>query len=359
MSLVFDNLANNNEFRAGTFPATRYQGSKYKLTRWLAECLAPLEFDSVLDAFSGTSSVAYMLKAMGKSVIVNDKMNFNYQIALALVENSSVTVDDEDIHFVLKKDKSFAYKDTISKNFSGIYYLDEENTWLDIVTQNIHRIDNQYKKAMLFWALFQACLSKRPYNLFHRNNLNVRTADVKRSFGNKATWDKPFDAHFLKFISQANGAVFDNGRVNKAMTADVAEMRPAEMHVDLVYFDPPYVPQKGSLTLYMDFYHFLEGLTCYERWEEKIDFGSKNNAMIKVKSPWEDRKLITGEFFSCLEKFSASQIAISYREDGIPAIGEIVAKLQELGKTVTVKYMDYKYALSKKTDVREVLITGV
>ncbi len=50
------------------------------------------------------------------------------------------------------------------------------------------------KKAMFLWALFQSCISKRPYNLFHRKNLYVRTADVKRNFGNKTTWDKPFES---------------------------------------------------------------------------------------------------------------------------------------------------------------------
>lgn len=359
MNLFNNGLYVHEKFHPGVFPKTRYQGSKYKLTNWIENSLSTTEFETVLDAFSGTSSVGYMFKAMGKSVIANDKMQFNYQIAKAFIENPSVTLNEKDLEFVLRKDPSFPYKMIISNNFEGIYYLDDENIWLDVVVQNIHRVSDEYKKALLFWALFQACLSKRPYNLFHRNNLNVRTADVKRSFGNKVTWDKPFDVHFLNFTKQANLAIFDNHKENKAINYDIMEVCPDKINADLVYFDPPYVPQKGSLTMYMDFYHFLEGLTSYDCWESKIDHTSKNKTFLKIKSAWEDRKLISKEFFKSLEKFKDSKIAISYREDGIPTIDDIVMFLKFLGKSVDVKHVDYKYALSKKTNVREVLILGV
>ncbi|MBV7405493.1 DNA adenine methylase [Enterobacter sp. ENT03] len=359
MSFFNNELCVNGKFQAGVFPKTRYQGSKYKLTKWIEDSLSTIEFETVLDAFSGTSSVGYMFKSMGKSVIANDKLQFNYQIAKAFIENPSVTLDEKDLEFVLKKDPSFVYNNIISNNFEGIYYLPDENIWLDVVVQNIHRVSDEYKKALLFWALFQSCLSKRPYNLFHRNNLNVRTADVKRTFGNKATWDKPFEAHFLNFVTQANLAVFDNHKKNKAVNYDVIDICPDKINADLVYFDPPYVPQKGSLTMYMDFYHFLEGITSYDCWESKIDHSSKNKTILKVKSAWEDRKLISTEFFKCLETFKESKIAISYREDGIPNIDDIVLFLKFLGKAVDVKHVDYKYALSKKTNVREVLIVGV
>lgn len=352
-------LFSGEPFQSGIFPKTRYQGSKYKLTKWIADCLGHLDFETVLDAFSGTSSIAYMFKAMGKTVIANDKMHFNYQIAKAFIENNAITINEEDINFVLRKDPSYLYKNIISDHFEGIYYLHDEDIWLDMVTQNIHRMHNEYKRAIMFWALFQSCLSKRPYNLFHRNNLNVRTADVKRSFGNKATWDKPFEQHFLKFIKEANLAIFDNKKPNKAINSDIAHIAYDEVNADLVYFDPPYVPVKGSLTMYMDFYHFLEGLANYDNWESKIDFNSKNKAMLKTKSPWEDRKFISQEFFKCISAFKNSKIAISYREDGIPSIDEITAFLQLIGKRVEVNYVNYKYALSKKTKVREVLITGV
>ena len=237
------------------FPKTRYQGSKYKLTGWIQENLSHLQFETVLDAFSGTSSIAYMAKEMGKQVYTNDIMPCNYYVGKALIENNNVVLDKNDIVFILKKDSSFDYDNFIARAFHDIYYTDEENVWLDIVTQNILRIENEYKQAMAFWALFQSCIIKRPYNLFHRKNLHIRTADVQRSFGNKATWDKSFDHFFLKFVEEANCAIFSNSKNNQAVCGDIFDFN--TVSPELVYIDTPYIPEKGTLTTYQNFYHFL------------------------------------------------------------------------------------------------------
>ena len=54
-----------------TPPSTRYQGSKLKLLPFIGSHLSDLEFESALDAFGGTGSVSYMLKARGKAVTYN------------------------------------------------------------------------------------------------------------------------------------------------------------------------------------------------------------------------------------------------------------------------------------------------
>lgn len=36
----------------------------------------------------------------------------------------------------------------------------------------------------------------------------MRTSNVKRSFGNKKTWDTPFVDWFLKFVKEANHSIF-------------------------------------------------------------------------------------------------------------------------------------------------------
>lgn len=339
----------------GIFPQTRYQGSKYKLRNWLRDKFSLLEFDTVLDAFSGTSSVSYLFKSMGKQVISNDILLFNQQISKALIENKNTFISEKDIEFVLKKHKHNNYLSIISNNFSGIYYLDDENKWLDIVVQNIHSIKDEYKKSMLFWALFQSCLSKRPYNLFHRNNLHIRTADVNRSFGNKSTWDKPFEEHFRKFILEINESVFDNGKNNISLAKDVLELE--NYDYDLVYIDPPYIPRKGSLTLYMDFYHFLEGIVKYYEWERMINRKTKNNSILHYRTPWENKDLIKEELFKVINKFSNSKLAISYRDDGIPSIHEIKDFLEKKSKEVHIYQVEHKYALSKSKS-NEVLIIG-
>ncbi|HLB45545.1 MAG TPA: DNA adenine methylase [Anaerolineales bacterium] len=60
------------------FPSTRYQGSKAKLTDWIWENLAGIDFASCIDAFGGTGAVAYRLKQTGKAVTYNDVLRLNY-----------------------------------------------------------------------------------------------------------------------------------------------------------------------------------------------------------------------------------------------------------------------------------------
>lgn len=337
------------------FPRTRYQGSKYKLKDWIKHSLSKYTFETVLDAFSGTASISYVLKDMNKTVYSNDFLKFNYYISKALIENNNEKITEEDIKSVLKKDENFEYKYFIRDTFKDIYFLDNENEWLDITVQNILNINNEYKKAMFFWALYQSAISKRPYNLFHRKNLYVRTSDVKRSFGNKATWDKPFEDHFKKFINEVNKAVFDNKKANKVYCKDIFDL---DIDVDLVYIDTPYIPVKGSLTYYRDFYHFLEGLTDYYNWETKIDFESKHKKLKSNYSIWEDKKNINIAFEDLIKKFKDSILVISYRSDGIPSIDFIKKILEKYNKKVHIETIDYKYVLSKKQNLKEVLIIG-
>lgn len=260
-----------------------------------------------------------------------------------------------DIQRILEPNPSREYKHFISETFKDIYYTDEENQWLDMIVQNISDMGNKYKKALAYNALFQACLVKRPFNLFHRKNLYLRFAKVARSFGNKTTWDKPFPDHFYNFLFEVDGLVFDNGRQNKALNLDVSQIKG---DFDLVYIDPPYTSGAGVTVDYLQFYHFLEGLSQYDDWDEYINFNTKHRCFRKKENPWNDSKLIRHAFRELFERFRKSILVVSYREDGIPSILEIVKYLEDLGKKVRVQSLSYKYVLSNSHSA-EVLIIAV
>src|SRR5690606_19126096 len=111
-------------------------GSKLKLSHWLESVFSELDFHSSLDAFGGTASASYVLKKLGKKVHYNDILKFNYFIGKALIENNNTVLLKEDFQLVLTK-SSDEYKNIVSRNFKDIYYLDEENEWLDMVIPNI------------------------------------------------------------------------------------------------------------------------------------------------------------------------------------------------------------------------------
>ncbi|MDI6732978.1 MAG: DNA adenine methylase [Planctomycetota bacterium] len=338
------------------FPSTRFQGSKLKLLNWLWDNIKNLNFTSALDAFGGTGSVSYLFKTHHKSVAYNDSLRFNYIIGKALIENSSVTLDADDIDFILTKHPTIKYQSVVADNFKNIYFTDEENQWIDQTVQNIVHIKNKHKQALAYFSLFQSCIIKRPYNLFHRKNLYVRLAPVERSFGNKTTWDKPFETHFLNFVKEANNAVFDNEQSCYALNEDAFGLN---NHYDLVYIDTPYMNKQGVSVDYYDFYHFLEGLTVYTDWAKQIDYESKHHRLKPRYSVWSDRKAIHQAFQKLFHRFRDSIIVVSYRNDGIPSEDELVRMLKEVKRKVTlVSYGPYKYVLSKNGESKEILLIG-
>jgi len=325
------------------FPSTRFQGSKAKLVNWIWDNVRDLKFETVVDLFGGTGAVAYTFKQKGKKVSYNDYLRFNYLTGVALIENSHTILTDEDLKFILSKHKNIKYPNFIQRTFKDVYYTNKENQWLDIVSVNIRRIKDKYKQALAYFALFQSCIIKRPYNLFHRKNLYLRKANVKRSFGNKTTWDRPFKEHFLNFVKEVNQAVFDNGKDNMAFNKDAFDF---DKRVDLIYIDTPYISSKGIGVDYIDFYHFLEGLCNYECWAGHIDYNSKHRKFRNKKSIWTDRNLIYSAFDKLFKKFQNSILVVSYRSDGIPSVEEMISLLKKYKKNITFKQKTYKYALN-------------
>jgi adenine-specific DNA methylase len=330
------------------YPSTRYAGSKLRLLDWIWENIKDIKFKSALDLFGGTGSVSLLFKKHGKQVMYNDVLKFNQTIGLAIIENNEYKVSDNDMLKVLNFNGK-KYPDFIQKEFKDIFFLPEENAWLDKVVSNIYRVRNKYKRAILFASLFQACLSKRPFNLFHRANLYIRTNNVSRTFGNKTTWEKPFEVLFRKYISEYNQAVFDNGEKNKVIGGHDALSAPNG--VDLVYLDPPYFSTSSNSGMnYLVYYHFLEGMVNYRKWKKNITYSGKIKRLKDTQEilQWTRKSHIYESFKRLLERFQDSIIVLSYQSNGVPSKGEIIDILTSFKKRVKVKTRPHRYVLSPR-----------
>jgi len=339
------------------FPRTRYQGSKRKLVPVILDELSEIPFTTALDAFGGTGSVAYALKCAGKLVTYNDILAFNHQIGLALIENDSVVLSDEKINSIGERESGVTYDDFIERTFEGIYFTAEENCWLDVAVQNIHRLTCPYERAIAWFALFQSAMAKRPYNLFHRRNLYMRLANVKRSFGNKTSWDRPFDVHFKVFAQNANQALIDSSGACRAVCRDALDVEP---DYDLVYIDTPYINRAGVGVDYHGFYHFLEGMMAYDRWPELIDYRTKHRRLIPRESPWSRPNSSPELFRALFNHFRNSTLVVSYRSDGTPTVNQLEKLLWSIKTSVRIcDAVPHPYALSKNRWSNEVLIVAV
>lgn len=340
------------------FPTTRFQGSKRDISSWVWSRIGELEPESLLDVFGGTGAISFQAKRHGVETHYNDYLRFNYNIGLALIENKRVQLTDDDIDFLMET-HDFDYPSFIQKEFEDLYYTDDENRWLDRMRVHIRKLGNQYKKALSFAVLSQAAIAKRPYNLFHRANLYMRTEDVDRSFGNKSTWDKSFEDHFREKVQEYNNAVFDNGQSNQSYNKNVMKWSDPPK-TDVVYMDPPYYDQtknSSNATDYQFYYHFLEGYIQYEEWPDMIDDSVKTKRLNHDPSPWTDKNRVKQAFEKTFEKFSDRDIVLSYNTAGYPSPEELKDMIKEHKSEVKIHSKDYQYALSEE-ESQEILIVG-
>lgn len=342
------------------FPNTRYLGSKRKLMPFLQYAFERLEFDRALDPFSGTASVAYLLKTMGKNVTAADNLQANFIAARALIQNNSVRLGTRVDALIADLPEDGDSPGFVESTFEGIFFERMENRFIDRVLPRAHALTG-YRRDLALYALFQACLAKRPYNLFHRANLNMRKRNVPRSFGNKKTWDTPFSTLMKRYSTATDAAVCTchPGQQCVALCSDVLDLDPSRY--DFVYLDPPYISAKGAGVDYLDYYHFLEGLASPSNWGDRILHRYKHKPLSgRGKSPWCDPKRVGNEFEKVIRHYRETEFAISYRSDGIPSPDEICSFLKKAGKRVHV--LDggkYTYALSRNRRSREILFLGV
>ena len=333
------------------YPQLRFMGSKYRLLPWIHKILSNLDFDSALDAFSGSCSVAYLLKAMGKQVLTNDFLNLSMTVAKALIENPSEQLSEKHLHKLLKYDPH--HKHFIERTFSGIFYTQHDLRFLDRTIWNIRKLENEYEKSIALAALIRSCVKRQPRGVFTIAGDPDHYKDGRRDL------QLTLKEHFLEQVEVYNQATFDNSRQNKSYHGDIYDWNGDA--VDLVYMDPPYVPRSDD-NCYMKRYHFLEGLSCY--WEGmSIMPETRVKKIEKPYTPFSYRRTAIDAFDRMFLKFADSTLVLSYSSNGYPDLNELKRLMKRYKQSVEVFERAHRYHFGthnavKRAQVQEYLIVG-
>ncbi|HZF07424.1 MAG TPA: DNA adenine methylase [Thermoanaerobaculia bacterium] len=338
--------------RAKSYPQLRFMGSKHRLLPWLHEILHQVEFDTVLDAFSGTGCVAYLLKSMGKEVTTNDFLNFASLLSTALVENSADGLRAEDMERLLTKPAK--YDRFIEETFQGIFFTPEDLRFLDQIWANLRRSRSPYRKALALSALIRSCVKRQPRGVF------TVAGDPERYKDGRRDLRLSLREHFVEQAEVFNRSVFDNGRPCRALHGDVFAIKPSGF--DLVYMDPPYVPRADD-NCYVKRYHFLEGLSCYWKGMTILE-DSRVKKLKKPYTPFSYRRDSLCAFDRLFSHFRKSILALSYSSNGYPDLEELVRLMRRYKASVTVFEREHRYhfgthAAVQRSIVQEYLILGV
>ena len=251
-------LFNNNDYLGYKFPEPQYLGAKFIHRGWIAKYI-PESADTVLDAFGGSQSVAYMMKQLGKRTLTNDFMSFNNHIGKALVENPNITLSSEDTNILFAENSNPEEFNLMESLFTDLFFTREEAAFADSFRSNVSKLDNPYKQSLALAVMCRSMTRKVTMGHFaHTQALNY-AADPARIKRNRSLI-RPLKELFLELLPQYNAAVFDNQEQNESYNENVLDLLPKLEGVDLVYFDPPYCNSHAD---YQSFYHLLETFVEY------------------------------------------------------------------------------------------------
>lgn len=337
--------------RLARFPRLRFMGSKYRLLPWLHQVLDGLEFTTALDAFSGSGSVAYLLKAMGKEVTTNDFLRFPAVLARALIENQAIRLPPDRLAALTSPAPRAG--DFIERTFAGIFFTGDDLRFLDRVSWHVGRLGDPYERALAMAALLRSCAKRQPRGVF------TVAGDPERYKDGRRDLTLSLAEHFPEQVEAVNAAVFEAGREHRALSGDVFEVDPRGF--DLVYLDPPYVPRADD-NCYVKRYHFLEGLACYWRGVEIVE-ESRVKKIAKRYTPFSYRRHAGEAFDRLFARFADSTLVLSYSSNGWPDLDDLVARMRRVKRRVEVMARPHRYSFGthgavERARVDEYLILG-
>ncbi len=337
--------------KVGTYPPTRYMGSKEKLLPYIKGVVENFDFDSAADLFAGSGVVGYMFKTMGKKVFSNDYMAMSATYGKAMIENSSTTLTEKEIDRLFAPNRK---ADTfVQDTFQDLYYSDADNLMIDLVRSNIRKIVHPHKRAIALSALIRACLKKRARGVFTYTGLRYDDgrADLLMSM----------EEQVRNAALAINEAVFDNGQDCTARFGDAMQAR---VKADLVYIDPPYFSPLSD-NEYVRRYHFVEGLA--RDWDGvEMQWHTKTRKFKSYPTPFSSRLGATDAFDRLFRKLKDSIIVVSYSSNSLPTKDEIVHLMSKYKRHVEVIDIDHRYsfanqghkALDNRNQVKEYLFVG-
>jgi len=168
---------------------SNYIGSKRRLLTHIGEVLEEegIRFESVFDAFSGSSMVSLLFKFMGKRVIANDLLTSSAITAVCLLENDHIPISSNDLRFLCKnipEDCSTFVLD----NYNGKFFTEKECKFLDRYRANVEVLcGNKFYCGLEL--LNKATLASIPNSNFSIYGKDLKTLRSTHTVG-KSFWSE-------------------------------------------------------------------------------------------------------------------------------------------------------------------------
>lgn len=315
------------------YPKINYIGNKEKISSWICDFF-PNDVKTIFDAFSGGCSLSFEAKKRGYKVFSNDILTINFMLSKALIENKNIVLTKEDVDLIFE---GIPKKGFMTKNYSNVFFFENECKELDLYKKNIEKLNCEYKKPLAYSLIRRAMIRKMPYSRFTINwDKIVQLRDEEYSYQKykrkRAYHNQSFKHHFLENLEAYNSAIFDNAQENKSYNEDIFSLI-EKVDADLIYLDPPYA---GTMNNYFAFYGLMD-----EYILSKKIAPFENNFTKK-----EGISLLFQSLFSKLIKYKYWML--SYNNSSSPTKEEIIKILNQYSNDVKLIEKEHTYKITGK-----------
>ncbi|WP_420441962.1 DNA adenine methylase [Candidatus Palauibacter sp.] len=370
----------------------RYIGNKTKLLSFIASYLDELELHGgrALDAFTGTTAVARLLKARGFTVDTCDIMSFSYVLQRAcvvadeypqfpgLAEDSDLQAAKLSPHFRTLVESRLRGQGDLFSGIPDLQPLEEAlvylDTYLDPLSSFIDRhfaasespVDGQRmyfsrRNAQRIDAIRHRLHDWRSDGLVTEEEFYIlltallEAADsVANTAGVYAAFVKTWQSNATRPLRlNAPDIVVGTGLQCSAHRGDVVELVADLGRLDLLYLDPPYNTRQ-----YSAYYHVPELIA--EGWfaPELPTLRGKTGLIddSQKKSEWSTRAGCIPALEQLLRAVDATHVLLSYNNEGIIPDTEIERCFRQYGVSSTYRRTErtYKrYRADRDSDARQ------
>ena len=352
----------------------RYIGNKTKLLPVLMETIseeAPANA-TVVDLMSGTGSVAVELRKHGYRVIASDMMTYSkHHLVTQLLLNASPSFK-----------KILEYLEVEQKNLSGyeiiLNYLnalpEKESYFFNefspdgkpsngspsrkyFTSKNAKKID-AVREEINSWIEKGLITSEEESVLKH--TLIMAVNDIANISGTYGYFLSKFNANSLKPLCLQPIQFITEGNTNNIVIQGFAENISSSISADVCYIDPPYIKRQYAAN-----YHILETIARGDFPETIGKSGLRN--WWDQHSKFCTKTKIRESFSKVITEMNCNKFIISYSEDGLLSLNELLELFSEFGEvvykkieysrfrsnnsTLSKKFNEYIIILSKRKSV--------
>lgn len=298
---------------------------------WLAfelGVLRRLKFTSVALPFTGETELAIQLKLWKVRIAANDPLLWSYTKALALIENNTAQLNEEDLELLL--DDAYVPGEKLDNPALLKWFNETDAWWFDNLLANAQQL-GQYKRELALTA-------------------GMMTGDYVLSFNEETRrLRKPFSLpDAFRRVLACLPEPHDNGMRNQSTNQDVRSFVAERHHTDLLFLRLP-VPVTQTPVVRDSL------VTWREEWLRGGDdfwFEFERGRQARLGSPVQSKQQYLGFVEDLLR--TASHIptwAIAHTENGFISNDELVEKVSRVRKVASIYSKDFSDMLGVRASV--------